>query len=101
MKYNYEQDTNNAGARLSSAKGEGTSDLSSGSKSGSSSTTVTALGGDGFGLSRDLDQLLFRARASGSEGSSALSREACSLSRCVRCLATYDALGCFVCLAVG
>ena len=51
----------NAGARLSSAEGDGTSDLSSGSKSGSSSTTVTALGGDGFGLSQNLDQLRLRA----------------------------------------
>ena len=47
----------NAGARLSSAEGDGTSDLCSGSKSGSSSNTVAALGGNGFGLSRDLDQL--------------------------------------------
>jgi hypothetical protein len=51
----------NAIARLSSAESDGTSDLSSGSKSGSSSTAVTALGGDGFGLSRDLDQLRLRA----------------------------------------
>jgi hypothetical protein len=46
-----------AGAKTSSAEGDGMSGL----KSTSSSTTSTALGGDGCGLSLDLDQLRFNA----------------------------------------